>query len=323
MTLATIVNRLKAEGTIEQVRVNRYRINDTYRSRGLGLNNRGEALYTLVQIHEMFAVQTAPNDWTFRRAVRLTASTVSTFNTESQRPVERRRTITRQGYHSNGSGVNRNGCQEALRRIPVSEDGVRRSFGLEWEINRLTEEQEDKLARLLDTLPAHHTERDGSLSSSGVEIVFLPLGEEKIIEVWNTLQTFCREEHIDMMGTGAHLTFGVSNSSVSRRDLQIRINRIALAVKAACEQGAINRVFGRDFTGYARLPQSTTTEDHSNAWSAMRDNTCYELRLCHWKGKIEKIVEFMKATEFVFHRTFNAQDFVNIFTIMGSSADGE
>lgn len=87
------------------------------------------------------------------------------------------RTIRRDGYHDNGGGIRRHGVAEALNAIARDPDGVRRSFGLEWEIYNLTAQQEDKLARLLDTLPAHFTERDGSLGSHGGGDNFLTAGQ--------------------------------------------------------------------------------------------------------------------------------------------------
>lgn len=322
MTLATIVNRLKAEGSIEPVRVNRYVLNETARVRSLGLqvyiSGDVKKEYTLQEIHSMFAVHYGLG-YTFRIAARPSFIHEQT-PLASAEPAYVYRTITRECYHDSGSGTSRRGVSEALEQIPLDEDGVRRSFGLEWEINALNREQEDKLARLLDTMPRHFTERDASLTSRGVEIIFLPLSREKIIEVFTTLQNFCRENRVDMDGAGAHITYGVSNAHVSESDLQIRINRIALSVKAACTQREIRSVFGRDFTSYASLPRSTTERGHSNAWSASRGNSAYELRLCHWQGDINKITEFMVKTEFVFNRTFRAQDFMEIFRIMGSDA---
>lgn len=323
MTLATIVNRLKAEGSIEPVRVNRYVLNETARVRSLGLrvydSNGNKVEYTLQQIHELFAVPMG-SEYAFRLVQRPSSIHESTQTRVDREAPRVYRTITRGCYHDSGSGTSRRGVSEALAQIPLDEDGVRRSFGLEWEINALDRDQEDKLARLLDTMPRHFTERDASLTSCGVEIIFLPLSREKIIEVFTTLQNFCRENHVGMDGTGAHITYGVSNAHVSDSDLQIRINRIALSVKAACTQREIRSVFGRDFTGYASLPRSTTERGHSNAWSASRGNSAYELRLCHWQGDINKITEFMVKTEFVFNRTFRAQDFMEIFRIMGSDA---
>lgn len=322
MTLATIVNRLKAEGSIEPVRVNRYVLNETARVRSLGLqvyiSGDVKKEYTLQEIHSMFAVPYG-SEYTFRTAAR-PSFIHEQAPAASAEPAYVYRTITRECYHDSGSGTSRRGVLEALEQIPLDEDGVRRSFGLEWEINALNREQEDKLARLLDTMPRHFTERDASLTSRGVEIIFLPLSREKIIEVFTTLQNFCRENRVDMDGAGAHITYGVSNAHVSESDLQIRINRIALSVKAACTQREIRSVFGRDFTSYASLPRSTTERGHSNAWSASRGNSAYELRLCHWQGDINKITEFMVKTEFVFNRTFRAQDFMEIFRIMGSDA---
>lgn len=317
-TRATLVNRLIAEGTIERVRVNRYRVNPTLRSERLEVDR--SRLITLDEVHRIFMRQDSlsESDWEFRRIPQ------SAFTAEPARPQPRPeppvlRRIQRDSYHSHGNGAFRTGIEGALNRIALDSDGVRRSFGLEWEIYALTPQQEDKLARLLDTLPAHFTERDGSLSGTGVEIIFLPLGRSDIIRVFHTLQNFCRENNVQMQGTGAHITYGVNNARVTRENLQIRLNRIALAVKAASTQPSIKRVFGRDFTGYAELPQGTAPHySHSLAWSASRGTSAYELRLCNWSGDIQLMTEMMVKTEFVFHRTFTAQDFLNIFRIMGA-----
>lgn len=329
MTLATIVNQLLREGSIERVAVNRYRIKASLRTIDLGISALpANRIFTLTQIHRIFAYggnESSPTTYGIRSRAYGPIWEEFGFPTEAPRAEVRRpepprpRTISRGGYHSHGNGTSRDGLDRALLAIPRDEDGVRRSFGLEWEINALTTTQEDKLARLLDTLPAHFTERDGSLNSTGVEIIFLPLGREKIIEVWNKLQSFCRENSVDMDGAGAHLTYGVSNSDISDiTDLTVRLNRIALSVKAVGTQTQIRNLFGRDFTGYARLPQSTTESGHAMSWSASRGCSAYELRLCAWKGNIEKITEFMRATECVFHRPIAAQDFLKIFEIMGA-----
>lgn len=330
MTRQRICQILLDRGYIERVRVNRYRI--TLRGYSIATTVPSlSALYTRDQIMPFFAFG-YDDSWTLTASVR----TGVLLRPSPLRPVETPipvagpvlRTIRRDDYHWNGGGATRNGISEALAAIPTDEDGVKRSFGLEWEIYSLSPEQEDKLARLLDTLPPHFTERDGSLGSRGVEIIFLPLGEEKIKEVWHKLQEFCINEGVDMVNTGAHLTYGVSNTEILElSDLTIRLNRIALAVKAASPQRAIKEVFGRDFTSYAHLPNSSGNvllqQEHSMAWSASRGTGAYELRLCHWKGNIEKIVKFMKVTEFVFHRAFTANDFINIFRVMGSNCAGE
>lgn len=308
MKQETLINLLMREGTIERIRVNRYHVNDTTRAQAFGVTG---SLFTTQQVLSIFALRD-PVQFLVLRPI----PTVRSAPAPEPEPL---RTIRRDDYHDNGSGICRHGAAEALNAIACDPDGVRRSFGLEWEICNLTAQQEDKLARLLDTLPAHFTERDGSLGSRGVEIIFLPLGKDDYIRVWNTLKDFCQNNCVEMTGTGAHTTYGVSDSEITEvSDLQIRLNRVALAIKATSTQGAIKRVFGRDFTGYATLPGSTTYTSHSNAWSASRGLTAYELRLCNWQGNVEKIVALMKATEFVFHRTFNAQDFINIFTLMGS-----
>lgn len=334
MTLATLTNRLMREATIERVRVNRYRICPSHRSLALCRQYIGQTV-TLGDIHALFTIRVMGDDFRFRVPSdgytadnivgRLPICDEDEFSFIQEAPIqatrpEPLRTIERRSYHSTGGGSARTGVERALLAITPDEDGVRRSFGLEWEIFALTPRQEDKLARLLDTLPEHVTERDGSLSNTGVEIVFMPMGEQKYIETFTTLKNFCRENSIQMDRTGAHTTYGVSNARCTRDDLQIRINRIALAVKAASTQRAIKTLFGRDFTSYATLPQSTTYQSHSNAWSASRGSTAYELRLISWQGEPTLIAQFMRETEFVFQRPFEAEDFMKIFRLLGSDA---
>ena len=235
-----------------------------------------------------------------------------------------RRTIRRNSYHTADRDY-----EAALAQIPVDEDGVRRSFGIEYEIYSLTAEQEDKLARLLDTLPAHVTERDGSLSSTGVEIVFMPVGAAQYIEIVKKLAAFVNENGVRMQQdeysmAGMHTTYGVSNYTAEKSDLQIRLNRFALAVKAVGTQSAIKRLFGRDFGHYRDLPTSTTYNAHSNAFSTNgRPRSCWECRLPSWKCNPEAMVQFFKATEVAFYRPVEASDFVKVFALLGANTDGE
>lgn len=232
-------------------------------------------------------------------------------------PAAPLRTITRYRYHSQPRNIT-----NALERIAYDADGVRRSYGLEWEIYSLTTDQEHQLAQLLDTLPPHATEADASLRRSGVEIVFEPMGKQDYIATFKTLQAFCRENAISMANTGAHTTYGVSNSTASERDLQIRLNRLALAVKSVGTQRAIIELFGRDFSSYCLLPTSTITNHHSNAFSASRGSSAWECRLINWRADVDKVVDFLEATEFVFHRPVQAQDFMRVFEALGCDTDG-
>lgn len=232
---------------------------------------------------------------------------------DARRPL---RTITRYSYQSQRRNV-----EEALERIPFDADGVRRSYGIEYEINSLSREEESELAYLLDTLPPHVTERDGSLSSSGVEIVFEPLGKEDAISVVKTLGEFVRRKGIDMRNTGMHITFGVSNSQVDTSDLIIRTNRLALAVKAAGLKTEIVKLFGRDFTNYARLPESLNDTIRHRAFR-VRSRHCWENRLVTWNCDIERVMEFFSIAEVLFHRPFQAEDFMRVFELLGSSVGG-
>lgn len=325
MTAQVATNKLIQEGTIERVRVNRYRILESSRSRRARryFDWSETHLYTRNDILQIFCIARLDiGEYTWRYFSQHTQVQTVEVSQQSATILQqtRLRRLDRDMYH-HGTNRDRFGAQYDL--ISADSDGVVRSYGLEWEIYSLNEEQEDKLVRLLETLPLHVTERDASLGGTGVEIVFAPLSEAEYKATWKKLQDFCRQESIEMGGTGAHTTYGVSDSAVSVDDLQIRLNRIALSVKACALQSSIKKVFGRDFTSYAALPMSTTYRQHSNAWSASRGNTAYELRLCNWKGDVDKIVEFMKATEFIFHRPFTANDFIKIFNIMGSDCEGE
>ena len=225
------------------------------------------------------------------------------------------------GYH----GAARN-FQAAINLVPFDADGVRRTFGVEYEIYSLTREQEDKLARLLDNMPSHIVERDGSLDrDSGVEIIFDPVGEETYKFIVKTMRQFVEENHIEMergdRHAGMHTTYGVSNYEASLSDLQIRLNRFALAVKSVGTQSQIIKLFGRDFGDYRELPRSTTTNIHSNAFSVNgRSQKCWECRLPNWKCDPDKMVEFFKITEVVFHRPVTGEDFMAIFNLLGGEA---
>lgn len=271
------------------------------------------ALYNRRSILDMFGEEIAPGRHVFKEEViEMMQGSVAQ---PQPRPI---RTIERHSYHSQHRYIYR-----ALERIPYDADGVRRSYGIEFEINALTREQESELAYLLDTLPPHVTERDGSLSSTGVEIIFQPMSKEDAIKTVKTLQRFVEEHNIDMDGTGMHITYGVSNSEVSEDDLVIRLNRLALAVKAVGRLEAIREMFGRDFldTDYARLPNSLTSTARHRAFN-VRNAYAWECRLINWKCNIEKIMKFFEVTEVLFHRPFEAQDFMKVFELLGADTNG-
>lgn len=266
-------------------------------------------------------VQSQPLDWEHPVQAEVEFSElVRAFAPESEPAPEPLRNLNRRGYHHGARNV-----ASALERLSADPDGVKRSFGLEWEIYSLTNEQESKLCYLLDTLPPHETERDGSLTNTGVEIIFEPMSATQYKETFLTLKRFVEENNINMENTGAHTTYGVSNSRIiDRKDLQIRLNRYALAVKAVGTQQNIKGVFGRDFSSYCQLPQNTLTNQHSNAFSNnSRDHTCWEMRLMNWKADIDKIIELFRITESVFYRPTNGNDFIKVFNLLGSNTDGE
>lgn len=296
MNSDVFINRLLVVGAIERVRRGWYTIPRRDDGR----------LYDRAAIHHIFGYEVAPGRFIFRREV------VEELRQGSATQQRRIRTIRRNSYHSQDRNI-----REALQRIPFDADGVRRSYGIEYEINYLTREQESELAYLLDTLPPHVTERDGSLSSSGVEIVFEPMSRELAVRTVKTLRKFVDDNSVDMRGTGMHITFGVSNSEVSESDLVIRTNRLALAVKAVGTQNAIIELFGRDFTDYARLPHNLTTTVRHRAFN-VRSNSAWEARLIKYNCNIEKVMKFFEVAEVLFHRPFEAQDFIKVFELLGA-----
>ena len=229
------------------------------------------------------------------------------------------RTIQRLSYHSGERNYD-----EYISRVQPDDDGVRRTFGLEYEVYTLNQQQESKLAYLLDTLPAHVTERDGSLGSNGVEIVFMPMSASDYVTTVKKLEQFIREENIQMSynneddGAGMHTTYGVSNAEATKEDLQIRLNRYALALAALSTKPRIKQIFGRTFGRYRELPRYTMQMDHSNAFSCNgRPRTCWECRLPNWKANPEDLVKFFRITETAFHRPFNASDFDKLYDLLG------
>lgn len=69
MRLSTIVNRLLAEGSIERVRVNWYRVLNTARTRQLNIPE-GTLLHPLTAVHEEFAVQISDEEYVYRATPR-------------------------------------------------------------------------------------------------------------------------------------------------------------------------------------------------------------------------------------------------------------
>lgn len=293
-----VINRLIERGIIRRIRRGWYRIsgNDSH------LFNRDMLLLR-------YAEEVEPGRYVLLGDV--------TRPVAPERPREVRR-INRDSYRSQSRNIS-----SALHRISRDADGAKRSYGVEYEINGLTTSQESDLAYLLDTLPAHVTERDGSLSSSGVEIVFEPMSEQELVRVVKELGKFVRDNGVDMEGAGMHITYGFEKEAVypSERDLVIRLNRLALAVKAVATQGSIRELFGRDFTGYARLPQSLGDDTRYRAFN-VRNSYAWECRLVSWNCNIEKMVELFKATEFVFTRPVQAADFIALFNLLGANTEG-
>ena len=243
-----------------------------------------------------------------------------------ERPLRRLNILS---YGASNHGEQNTRIERALNRIAVDADGVRRSFGVEYEIYQMTARQQSDLAYLLDEMPSHSVHSDGSLGTGGVEVVFDPVDAATYIQIVKKLGQFVRDHNIRMEsdsngnGAGMHTTYGVSNPEANKADLQIRLNRFALAVKAVGTQSAIKNLFGRDFGRYRILPTSTITNEHGNAFSTNgRPNCCWECRLISWRCNPEKLVEFFKATEVAFHRPVEAQDFVKVFEILGSNTAG-
>ncbi len=300
MNQDTFINRLLVVGAIERVRRGWYSIPVTETG----------ALYRRDDILEIFGEEVAPGRHVFKRDV------VARYRQGASASRRRTRTINRYRYQSQNRNV-----YDALERIAFDEDGVRRSYGIEYEIYSLNREQESELAYLLDTLPPHVTERDGSLSSTGVEIVFEPMNKELAIRTVKALRKFVDDNSVEMGGTGMHITFGVSNSEVSESDLVVRTNRLALAVKSVGTQSAIRELFGRDFTDYARLPQSTVDRQRYRAFN-VRNRNAWEARLVKYNCNIEKVMKFFEVAEVLFHRPFEAQDFMKVFELLGADTHG-
>lgn len=262
--------------------------------------------------------------------------------TASTRPL---RHLSRGYYHQNGHGTARHGLQAALNRIAADSDGVKRSFGVEYEIYTLTGPQESDLCYLLDDLPPCKAENDGSLSTNGVELVFDPVGKDDYIRIVKTLRRFIDDHGIYMLddatgqGAGMHTTYGVSNSHARDTDtirvggytvplIQARLNRVSSLMKVCATRQQIKDVFGRYFTGYAQSSFSQGEDsylrynNHSNSMSINGRTpvdhiyTCWEFRLLCYKCNPEKVVDFFRATEWVFHHTMHTEDVTAMLNVL-------
>lgn len=232
----------------------------------------------------------------------------------------------------------KNYIKECINRIPADMDGVRRSYGLEYEIYSMSTNDRSDLSYLLRHLPKCHPENDGSLGPGGVELVFDPMGEEDYINTVKTLKEFVERHHIVMRGgsteAGMHTTYGVSNSechnALNEREngvpfIQLRLNRISAMMHIAGKKDNIRNTFGRYFGHYRRsslelggVSEFIHVDTHENAMSIHgRDPvdgifTCYEFRLPNWQADPEKVVKFFKATEWIFHREWKPSDMLSL-----------
>lgn len=294
----SLINKLLTLGVIERGNVRgRYRMAD---------RPADGAVYSRRVVLARFAIEGEPRRYKLNNEAILEVSQ-AVGDQNRPRPI---RTISRAPYHSYSRNIS-----EALARITADEDGVVRSYGLEYEINRLTSQQESDLAYLLDILPPHATERDGSLTSSGVELVFEPMGEQDLIKTVSKLNDFINTNDVDMSNTGMHITYGVNNSTVSFSDLNIRLNRLAYAVASVITQPESDRIFGRRWNSYAGIPAHITYRNRYHAFNP-RNESAWECRLVNYKADIERIVKFFKTTETVFYRPFNVEDFVAVFNVL-------
>lgn len=300
----SMINKLLTLGVIERGDVRgRYTIAD--RVADGAVYRRGEVL-------ARFAIEGEPRRYKLNN-IAILEVLQAVEDPNRPRPI---RAIIRGPYHS----ISRN-ISEALARITADEDGVVRSYGLEYEIYRLTRQQESDLAYLLDILPPHAAERDGSLSSTGVELVFEPMGEQDLIKTVNKLNDFINTNNVEMDNTGMHITYGVNNSTASFNDLNIRLNRLTYAVASMITQPESDRIFGRRWNNFAGIPNRITDRNRYCAFNP-RNESAWECRLVHYKADIERIVKFFKTTETVFHRPFNAEDFVAVFNVLQVNSAG-
>lgn len=242
----------------------------------------------------------------------------------ASRNVRPHRTLRVDSYGSSSHGSQLGHTGEALARIAPDADGVRRSYGVEYEIYSMDDNQRSELAYVLDTLPAYELHEDGSLGYGGLEVVFDPVGEADYIRIVKTMRQFVESNNVVMeqgeRAAGMHTTFGVSNSEVtSKMDLQIRLNRIMSLVRTCMTMAAVKRVFGRFFTYYAALPSEYNFETMSHTMAASthgRPTVCWEFRLPNWKCDPEKVVQFLKATEWAFHRVQNGDDMAKLVKLI-------
>lgn len=222
------------------------------------------------------------------------------------------RRIEREEYHSAPRDYD-----TALSKIAPDADGIVRSWGIEYEIYGLSQDQEDALVDILLDMPDHVIEWDASLSHTGLEIIFMPMSFQQAYRVVLTLNRFVTDYRVQMDArsseAGMHITYGISKASSSLTQMQGRLNRIAFMLSSVLFPSQIEAKFGRSFGEYREMPYSITTMLHSNAFSvASREGHCWECRLPNWKLDMRFIRRFFKEVEWVFNRPPKEEDFVSL-----------
>ena len=226
------------------------------------------------------------------------------------------RSIEREEYHAAPRDY-----ATALSKIAPDTDGIVRSWGIEYEIYSLSQEQEDALVDILLDIPAHVIEWDASLSHTGLEIIFMPMSFQQAYKVVLTLNRFVTDYRVQMEGlsseAGMHITYGVSEAISSLTQMQGRLNRIAFVLSSILFPSQIEAKFGRSFGEYREMPYDVTTMLHSNAFSvASREGHCWECRLPNWKLDMRFMRRFFRETEWLFNRPPKEEDFISLVSFL-------
>lgn len=230
-------------------------------------------------------------------------------------------------YHS----ISRKKFDDYLNAIPYDSDDIRRSYGLEYEIYHLNEWQTHCLTLLTPILPYHIVEKDGSLGYTGLEMIFAPMDREYLKATVNILHKFVKLLNIDMQNTGMHITYGLKYKdndkqqlaedegtsyqfSSSTNNIQLRLNRLIFTLCATATHDQLVSIFGRTFNNYALMPSRTSDWGRYLAMTnSNRKGTVFEFRLPKYNCKIDKVVEFLKLTDFVYERGLNKDDLLKIY----------
>lgn len=270
--------------------------------------------FTEAEIHERQATSTP----TAEASTPTTEATTASSTTASACSEEHwltedeilRHIRTRDRYHRGftTTASTRGIVASGLAKIPQV-NGVKTSFACEWEMGYMNNAMQEQWAKFLyDNNVVVDFENDSTVN--GGEYPTEPMETERFIRVMKLWQSHIAETHNDMASTGAHITMGKSDATVSESDLKIRLARYGMLLNSITTIEDRKMLFGRDFESYARNIGSISTAavTHGAIFSIDGRVKAFEFRLPNYKMDVRATVNILNEIGSVvfYHRPTTA-----------------